>query len=139
MLAALVRREVGKIPQPRDGIYSAGSDGWPDALEWAPDLADVLSGATATYVSHSLDFTFDTGRTYWLGVKCGASATTTRAINVSSAMNLGISGATATSYYTAIQRVTTIDTAWETSWGFNPVELVANVSPTSIRMRCAAP
>lgn len=115
-------------------IYGSDASGWPDALLYEGS-AD-LSGATTGYKSHSLDFTFDSGRQYWLGVKMNSTATY-RTLNVSSAVNLGLSGSNATSYFTVITRTLTYANALPDPWVFTSTDLAAS-SPPSIRMRAAA-
>ena len=115
-------------------IYGSDASGWPDELLY--EGSSDLSGATTGYKSHSLDFTFDSGRQYWLGVKMNSTATY-RTLNVSSAVNLGLSGNNATSYYTVITRTLTYANALPDPWSFVSTDLAAS-SPPSIRMRAAA-
>ena len=60
-------------------IYGSDASGWPDELLYVGD--SDLSGATTGYKSHTLDFTFDSGRQYWVGVRMNSTATY-RAISV---------------------------------------------------------
>ena len=115
-------------------IYGSNASGWPDELLY--EGPSDLSGATTGYKSHSLDFTFDSGRQYWVGVKMNSTATY-RTLNVSSAVNLGLSGSNATSYYTVITRTLTYANALPDPWSFVSTDLAAS-SPPSIRMRAAA-
>lgn len=115
-------------------IYSADANGWPANLLY--EGGGDLSGATTGYKSHTLDFTFDSGTQYWVGVKMNSTATY-RAINVSSAVNLGISGSNATSYFTVVTRTLTYANALPSTWSFVSTDLAAS-SPPSIRMRAAA-
>lgn len=116
-------------------IYSAGGDGWPDALEYEGD--SNLDFSTNGWKFHTLDFTFDTGRQYWLGIRFSGTATI-RAVNVSSAVNLGVAGNTGANYYTVIRRTLTFATGLPAQWGFVAGDLIANAAPPSIRMRAAA-
>lgn len=116
-------------------IYESGAEGWPDQLLYEGD--SDLSGAATGYVSHSLDFTFDSGRQYWLGVRSSGTPTL-RSINLSSAVNLGVNGNNGTQYFTMLRRTLAFATPLPASWGFVSGDRVANVTPYSIRMRAAA-
>lgn len=116
-------------------IYGSGINNWPDNLLF--EGSDDLLFSTTGYKSHSLDFTFDSGRLYWLGVH-QSSNSTLRRVNTNSAVNLGLSGPAATTYYTVIRRVIEYGTPLPASWNFLPSDRVANVPPLSIRMRAAA-
>jgi hypothetical protein len=116
-------------------IYASGESGWPDELLYEGD--SDLSGAATGYVSHSLDFTFDAGRQYWLGVRHSSTATL-RSINVGSAVNLGVASNNAANYFTILRRTLAFATALPANWNFVTADRVANVTPYSIRMRAAA-
>lgn len=115
-------------------IYGSNADGWPDELlyESAP-----ISSATATYAFATLDFTFDSGRQYWLGVRHSATATL-RSINTSSAVNLGLTGSANSNYATILRRTITYANALPANWNFVNGDRTSNVTPYSIRMRAAA-
>lgn len=113
-------------------IYSAGSDGWPDALLYE---TAALSSAATGYVSEALTFTFDSGTTYWIGVRHSATATL-RTINVSSAVNLGLTSSTATSYASLLRSTVTFASAAPDPYTFAASQLTA-ATPPSIRMRAA--
>jgi hypothetical protein len=116
-------------------IYEADSDGWPNELLYEGDT-DLDSGVTG-YRFHALDFTFDSGRQYWLGVRSSSTATI-RAIGVGSAVNLGLNGSNGTNYFTVIRRTLAFATPAPALWNFVPADRAANVPPPSIRMRAAA-
>ena len=116
-------------------IYSSTASGWPDALLY--EGSGNLDGSTTGYKSHSLDFTFEKGVKYWVGVKMNSTATY-RAIPLTSAYNLGLSGSNATSYFTVIRRTLTYSSALPSTWSFTSSDLVAGVTPPSIRMRAVA-
>lgn len=116
-------------------IYESGPEGWPDALVYEGDTD--LSAATTGYKFHELDFTFDAGRQYWLGVRHSSTATL-RSINAGSAVNLGVNGSAGTNYFRALRRTLTFATPLPATWGFLNADRVANVTPYSIRMRAAA-
>ncbi|MDX5412761.1 MAG: hypothetical protein LPK02_06915 [Rhodobacterales bacterium] len=115
-------------------IYGSNAEGWPDDLLYE---TAALSSATATYVFETLDFTFDSGRQYWVGVRHSGTATV-RAINVSSACNLGLTSNTASNYATILRRTITFADPLPANWNFLNSDRVANVTPPSIRMRAAA-
>ena len=114
-------------------IYVSDSAGWPNQLLYEGDSG--LSGAAVTYVSRTLSFTFQSGTQYWLGVRW-SSTTTIRAINASSAVNLGLPSASANTYNTKIRRTIPFATALPQSWGFQASELTAG-NPVSVRFRAA--
>jgi hypothetical protein len=115
-------------------IYEAGVDGWPDALVY--EGADDLDFSTTGYKSHSFDFTFEAGRQYWLGCRFSATGTI-RAVNVSSAVNLGVNGPTGAQYFTVLRRTLAFATPLPSAWSFVAGDRAANVAPPSIRMRAA--
>lgn len=114
-------------------IYTAGDNGWPDALALSVDIQDT--GSTG-YRSGSVNFTFDSGRQYWLGVHT-AGTPTIRAINVSSAVNLGVNGSAGNHYFTVLRRVVTYANGAPELWEFAASNRTANIAPPSIRMRSA--
>ena len=116
-------------------IYASGDDNWPSELLFEGD-SDLLFSSTG-YKGHAIDFTFDSGRQYWLGVRHSSTATL-RTINGNSAVNLGIAGVAGTSYYTVIRRTIAYATPLPASWNFAPSDRAANITPPSIRMRAAA-
>jgi hypothetical protein len=116
-------------------IYESDSTGWPNELLY--EGGTDLSGAATGYVSHTLDFTFDSGRQYWLGVRHSSTATL-RSINTSSAVNLGVNGGAGTQYFTILRRTLAFATPLPANWNFVAGDRVANVTPYSIRMRAAA-
>ena len=116
-------------------IYGSDSDGWPNALLYEGD-SDLDFGSTG-YKSHTLDFTFDSGRQYWLGIRCSGIATI-RAVNVSSAVNLGLSNSIASNYATLLRRTVTFANPAPDPWVFTNSDRISNVGPPSIRFRAAA-
>lgn len=115
-------------------IYASDANGWPSTLLYEGD--SNLSGAAAGFVSHSLSFTFASGRQYWVGVR-SSSTTTIRAVPIASAVNLGLNGAAGGNYFTGLRRTLAFATPLPESWGFLPGDRVANVLPPSIRFRAA--
>lgn len=114
-------------------IYSADASGWPGALLYESGNLDC---ATTGMKEATLDFTFTSGTIYWLGVRHSSTATI-RAINVSSAVNLGLTSATASNYATILRRTVTFASAAPDPWTFTNSDRVANVGPPSIRFRAA--
>lgn len=114
-------------------IYGSDEQGWPDNRVLSVDIQDT---GTTGYRFGAVDFTFDSGRQYWLGVHT-AAAPTFRCINVSSAVNLGVNGSNGTSYFSILRRTITYASGAPAVWGFlNSDRIAAN--PVSIRMRAAA-
>lgn len=62
---------------------------------------------------------------------------TLRSINVSSAVNLGLTSSTATNYATILRRTVTFATAAPDPWNFTNSDRVAGTTPPSIRFRAA--
>ena len=116
-------------------IYGSDDNGWPDDLlfEGAGDLVSSSTG----FKFHALDFTFDSGRQYWLGVRQSSTAAF-RSVNTSSAINLGLSSSGGTSYFTVLRRTLAFATPLPASWVFVSGDRDANITPPSIRMRAAA-
>jgi hypothetical protein len=114
-------------------IYSSDADGWPDRLLYE---TAALSAASSGYVYESLSFTFASGVQYWVGVRHSSTATL-RTINVSSAVNLGLTSNTAANYATILRRTLTFATPATDPWSFTNADRTANVTPPSIRFRAA--
>ncbi|HQZ81645.1 MAG TPA: hypothetical protein PLR83_00365 [Pyrinomonadaceae bacterium] len=114
-------------------IYGSGADNWPSdkLFESSP-----LDFSTIGYKGAAINFTFDAGRQYWLGLTESSTATL-RAIAVAAAVNLGLAGNTGTSYYTVIRRTVTFANPAPATWVFNKAELTANITPPSIRFKAA--
>lgn len=116
-------------------IYTADSAGWPSEKVYEGD-SNLDMGSTG-YKSHSLDFTFDSGKQYWLGI-LRSSTSTIRAINTSSAVNLGVNGSAGTQYFTILRRTHTFANPLPDPWNFQASDRVANIAPPSFRFRAAA-
>jgi hypothetical protein len=114
-------------------IYGSNSQGWPDQLLY--EGSDDLSGAAVAYVGHTLDFSFNTGIQYWLGVRYSAN-TSVRGVGLSSLGNLGLSTASGTTYDTKVLRNITFANALPQSWAFQDSDLNTGICP-SIRFRAA--
>lgn len=114
-------------------IYSTNAVGWPDTLLYE---SGDLSGATVAFAEATLSFTFQSDVQYWVGVR-HSSTCTLRTINVSSAVNLGLTSNNATSYATVLRRTLTYATPATSPWNFVNSDRVANVTPPSIRFRAA--
>lgn len=128
LVSTAVASALGKIV-----IYENGLDNWPDTLLFESSNLDF---STTGFKSQALSFTFDADRQYWLGIRESSTATL-RTISVASAVNLGVAGATGTSYYTVLRRTITFANPAPTNWAFVKTDLVANTTPPSIRMRAA--
>jgi hypothetical protein len=116
-------------------IYSSDANGWPDELLY--EGGTNLDGGSTGFKFHTLDFTFDSGRQYWLGVRW-SSTTGIRSVNVSSAVNLGLATATSANYVTILRRTISYATPLPATWNYVIGDRASNVTPPSIRMRAAA-
>ena len=114
-------------------VYDSNSQGWPDQLLYEGN--DDLSGASPGYVGHTLDFSFNTGIKYWLGVRY-SSNTTIRGIPLSSSPNFGLSSGPSNAYRTKVLRTISFATALPQSWEFQASNLATGICP-SIRFRAA--
>jgi hypothetical protein len=114
-------------------IYGSNSQGWPDQLLYEGN--NDLSGAAVAYVAHTLDFSFNTGIQYWLGVRYSDN-TAVRGVNLNSCCNIGLSIAAGTTYVTKVSRTITFANALPQSWAFQDSDLATGVCP-SIRFRKA--
>lgn len=114
-------------------IYSADADGWPDVLLYESGDLDF---STTGYKSAALTFTFDSGVQYWVGVHHSSTATI-RSINVSSAVNLGLTSSSAANYATILRRTVAYANSAPSPWNFVNRDRVANTTPPSIRFRAA--
>lgn len=115
-------------------IYESGASGWPDALTYE---GAAIAASSSGFVSHTLDYTFDSGRQYWLGVRSSSTASM-RAISQNSAVNLGIAGSNLNNYFTGLRRTLAFATDLPANWDFVAGDRVVGVTPPSIRMRAAA-
>lgn len=117
-------------------IYSSTEEGWPDELLLSVDQLDT---GTAGWRGADVDFTFDSGRQYWLGHHT-AAAPTLRAYPTSSAGNLGPNAGTGngTNYFTVLRQTVTYASGAPASWGVVASnQLASAVNPTSVRFRVA--
>ena len=112
-------------------IYSADANGWPDIVLYESSPIDT---SIINYRFEALTFTFNSGVQYWVGVRSSSTASM-RTINPSSAVNLGLTSSSATSYATILRRTLTYATAATSPWVFVNSDRVANISPPSIRFR----
>lgn len=113
-------------------IYETGDDGWPSNKLYE---SAALSAAATAYVFEALAFTFQSGRTYWVGVRHSATATL-KTISVSSACNYGLTSNNSTTYANVLRKTLAFATVAPASWGFVAADLVA-ATPPSIRFRAA--
>lgn len=114
-------------------IYATGADGWPSDLLYESASLDCSS---AGYKSVALDFTFEAGTQYWLGVHHSSTATL-RAITQASLPNLGLgtSGA-ATGYTTMLRRTQTYASLAPTTWdAVSSAQMISNATMPSVRFR----
>lgn len=119
-------------------IYSASNtDAYADELLFEGVLE--LDGTTTGYKSHTLDFTFDSGRQYWLGVNAN-QAVTIRGVPITSGVNFGLSSADATNYRKFIQRnLVSASGPQPNPFAFVTSDLSdGGIAIPSIRMRAAA-
>ena len=115
-------------------LYGSTDEGWPEDLLFE---SMPLSAATTGHKFDTLDFTFDSGRQYWLGVR-HSGAPTLRTLNLSTVVNLGCTSATAQTYFTLLRRTVPFADPAPDPWNFQPSDRLANTTPPAIRMRAAA-
>lgn len=114
-------------------IYSSDANGWPDVRLYETATLDCSSTGMK---EETLSFTFSSGVKYWVGVRHSSTATL-RTINVSSAVNLGLTSSSASNYATVLRRTLTYATAATSPWTFVNADRTANITPPSIRFRAA--
>lgn len=114
-------------------IYESDANGWPGDRVLSEDVpvTDTTGSKMAT-----VDFTFDSGRKYWLGRHTSA-APTLRGLNVGSCFNMGLTSETATNYATVLRRTITYGDGAPATWEYVNSDRVAGIVQTSIRMRRA--
>lgn len=115
-------------------IYNSDVDGWPDELLYESAPLDMSSTG---FKFATLDFTFDSGRQYWLGYWFSLGGVI-RSVSTASSVNLGKNGSTSSSYFTIVRRTVTFSGSAPAIWGFAANNRAANITPPSIRMRAAA-
>lgn len=115
-------------------IYATGTDGWPAALLYygSSDLDFSSTGMK----EHTLTFTFLRGIQYWVGIHQSSTATL-RSINVSSAVNLGLTSSTASNYATILRQSINYALGAPDPFVFTNGNRTANTTPPSIRFRAA--
>lgn len=117
-------------------VYSSTEEGWPDELLLSVDQLDT---GTTGWRGAAADFTFDSGRQYWLGHHT-AGAPALRAYPTTSAGNLGLNAGTGagTNYFTVLRRTVTYASGAPANWGVVASnQRVSAASPTSVRFRVA--
>jgi hypothetical protein len=120
----------------RIAIYSSTAEGWPDEILWEPDALATLDFATIGTKQYTLDFTFDSGRQYWLALHQNGTASV-RAIPTANLVNLGNSSDSGTVYFTSAFRISPFAEGFPNPFNFLGSErTTGNVA--SIRMRAAA-
>lgn len=112
-------------------IYRSDISGVPTTLEH--ETAD-LSTSSYGYTYESYSQTFYPNIQYWVGIRHSANAQL-RALAV--ALNIGLVGATATSYGMIMRQSLAFGTAAPSTWTFSTSDLVQNVLPYSVRFRVA--
>lgn len=119
-------------------IYSAGSDNLPlTKLYEGPSDLDL---STTGFKAHSIDFTFENGRIYWLGVLQSSTASL-RTIPITSAVNFGGGGGGGGNfqqYGTTVRYTQTYANPLPGTLDATGRTIAANTTPPSIRMRAAA-
>ena len=116
-------------------IYGSGKEGWPDDLLF--EASGDLNFSSTGYKSHPLDFTFDAGRQYWLGLRSNIGGGAVSGVAPTSSVNLGLSSGGGTTYRKCLQRTIAYATALPDPWGFDVSEASVAIA-VSIRMRVAA-
>lgn len=114
-------------------VYSAGTDGWPDAL-----LADSgsLDASAAAYVFGASTLAFTKGTVYWVGSHSDSTATL-RCCNTSCCWQLGLSTSSSANYFSILRRSVTYGSA-PTSWGATTAADLGAAAAPSVRWRVAS-
>lgn len=113
-------------------VYGSDADGWPST--------QLFEGATSIdmgvlgYRFHAEDFVFQRGTQYWVGILTSSTARYS-GVNVSSAVNLGLTASNGTTYATILRRTITYASGTPATWVYNNAERIANAAPPSIRLR----
>lgn len=130
---------IGSSSRVRLSVYAAGANGWPAEI-----LLDtpVIATTTVGYMFATVDFTFQAGVMYWLGIKAtGSSLPTLRSILAAGTRSLGITSTTGNSYNNVLSTAAAggADVASTTPWpAIQSAYAVALTAQVSIRMRAAA-
>lgn len=128
---------AGSAAYGRAFVYGCGNDGWPSDLLFEGD--NDLDLNSVNFRGHTLasPITFEANRVYWVGWRFGAATTyaVLRGLNISSAPNLGLAGASNNTYCSVLRRTIPFATRMPATWGFVESDIVANIVPPSIRMR----
>ena len=95
--------------------------------------ADELDFSTSGFKAHSVDFTFEAGRQYWIGLHCVGTAAI-RSIPITSAVNLGLTSSSGNNYFTAVSIPLGYPDDAPASWAFATSQLQA-ITPPSFRFR----
>ena len=120
--------------QGRVAIYGTTAAGWPGDRLFVGATALDMSG-TGLRV-HAQTFTFEPGRSYWMGYHASGTATVT-ALALSSMKNLGLMSGTSTgasAYATVCRQIIPFGDGPPATWVFNETHLIS-VAAASIRMR----
>lgn len=112
-------------------VYSSNSSGLPTNL--IKETAALDFGTTG-YRYENWTYTFQKNICYWVGVRHSSTATL-RTIALTSAMSLGLPSATGTNYNSLLRRTLAFANAAPNPWNFTATDLVAGVTPPSIRFR----
>jgi len=115
-------------------IYGCGDDGWPDSPLLVP--VDELDCSSTGFKEHTIDFTFESGRQYWLG-RHSSGSHTIRSLNATAAVNLGLTTSNGSNYNNMIRRTVTYGDALPDPFNLVEADLAAG-NPPSIRFRAAA-
>lgn len=130
---------VGSGSRVRLSVYATGANGWPAGI-----LLDTPTIATTAvgYAFATVDFTFQAGVMYWLGIKAtGSGLPTLRSVLAAGTRPLGMTSATGISYNNVLSTsaVGGADAASTTPWPtMTAAYAVALASQVAIRMRAAA-
>lgn len=114
-------------------IYECLDNGWPGAKLLS---TGTLSTSTTGIKEATISFTFEAGKTYWLGIRAGV-AVSVRGVPLSSAKQFGLITAdgSGSSYATALVVSSTFGTAVPNPWGSVTFSQLSAVIPPSFRMR----
>lgn len=114
-------------------IYDCLDNGWPGTKLLS---TAALSTTTTGIKEATVSFTFEAGKTYWLGIRASA-AVSIRGVPLTSAKQFGIiaTDGAGTTYATALVQNSNMASAAPSTWGTVVQSQLSAVVPPSFRMR----
>lgn len=116
-------------------IYECLEDGWPGSKLLS---TSAVNTASTGIKEATVNFTFEAGKTYWLGIRASV-AVSVRGVALTSAKQFGMITAdgSGSSYATALVQSSAMSGAAPASWGAVSLAQLSAVVPPSFRLRAA--